>query len=85
LLLYNEKLNVDVDIETKGGEAEQLVDDFVKLEAQAKKWNVNVAVELWPGLPHVFHMFGDYVPQSRSAIQSIASFVQQQFNSTSKL
>jgi monoterpene epsilon-lactone hydrolase len=64
----------------KCGEVEQLGDDFVKLEAQAKKANVDIAVEVWPGLPHVFHIFGDYVPQSKSAIESIASFVHQQFS-----
>ena len=58
------------------GSIEILLDDSISLAKQAKSAGVDVTLEIWEGMPHVFHNFGDKIPDSKNAIEKINRFVQ---------
>lgn len=58
------------------GSIEILLDDSISLAEQAKSAGVNVTLEVWEGMPHVFHNFGDDLPDSKKAIANISKFIQ---------
>ncbi len=55
------------------GEHEMLRDDSVRVAAKAKADGVEVMLEVWPGMVHVFQI--RELPESREAIEHIASFM----------
>jgi len=55
------------------GEHEMLRDDSVRVAARASSAGVNVTLEVWPGMVHVFHVRG--LPESREAIEHMARFM----------
>jgi epsilon-lactone hydrolase len=60
------------------GTAEVLLDDAARLAARAKEAGVQVVLENWDDMFHVWQMFiGLGVPESRDAIDGIARFMQQ--------
>ena len=58
----------------QSGEAELLHSQHQALVARARAAEVQVVYESYPGMVHVFQMFG-LLPQSRAAMKSIAKFV----------
>ena len=54
------------------GEHEMLRDDSVRVAAKARSDGVDVTLEIWPGMVHVFQIRG--LPESREAIERIAVF-----------
>lgn len=54
---------------------EVLRDDGRRVAERAKAAGVAVQLEEWHGLPHVFHLFAQQVPESRRAIRHLAAFV----------
>jgi len=56
------------------GEDEILVDDAVRLAEKARAMGVDVTLEIWDELFHVFHMF-PFLPESKKAVEGIADFV----------
>jgi len=59
------------------GTAEILLDDAARLAAKAKQAGVQVDLENWDDMIHVWHIFtGMEVPESRDAIDGIAKFIQ---------
>lgn len=57
------------------GEAEILYDDSVRFAEKAETAGVDVEIEVWPGLPHVFQMFAPYLPQAGRALSSAGRFL----------
>lgn len=56
------------------GDRETVRDDSVGLAARAKAAGVDVELEVWDGMIHVFQMFPE-IPQAREAIASLAKFL----------
>lgn len=54
---------------------EILRDDGRRVAERARAAGVEVQLEEWHRLPHVFHLFAQYVPESRRAIRHLAAFV----------
>lgn len=59
------------------GTHEILLNDSLKLAEKAKEDGVDVTLEVWESMLHVWQFFADYVPESRKAIRKIAEFVTQ--------
>lgn len=57
------------------GSTEVLRDDSRRVAMNARAAGVNVVLEEWHGLPHVFHLFADYIPEAGRAIRTINAFV----------
>ncbi|WP_050424885.1 alpha/beta hydrolase [Bradyrhizobium tropiciagri] len=56
------------------GDRETVRDDSTELVAKAKAVGVDVELQVWDGMIHVFQMFPE-IPQAREAIASIADFL----------
>jgi acetyl esterase/lipase len=56
------------------GDAEVLLDDSNRLAEKAKAAGVDVTLEVWPEMVHVWHASAGYVPESDQAIARIAEF-----------
>jgi acetyl esterase/lipase len=57
----------------QAGEHEMLRDDSVRAAARARSFGVDVTLEIWPGMVHVFQIRG--LPESAEAIDHIAAFM----------
>ena len=55
------------------GEHEMLRDDSIRAAAKARADGVEVKLEVWPGMVHVFQLRG--LPESREAIAHLAGFM----------
>jgi monoterpene epsilon-lactone hydrolase len=58
------------------GTEEILFDDSIRLEKKARHAGVNVSLETYAGMWHVFQGFAPYVPESHQAIKKIGEFIQ---------
>jgi acetyl esterase/lipase len=56
------------------GDAEVLLDDSTRFAAKAEAAGVDVTLEVWPEMVHVWHASAGYVPESDQAIARIAEF-----------
>lgn len=56
------------------GDAEVLLDDSTRFAAKAEKAGVDVTLEVWPEMVHVWHASAGFVPESDQAIARIAEF-----------
>jgi acetyl esterase/lipase len=57
------------------GSKEVLLDDALRLERAARHSGVDVTLENWQGLPHVFQLFAPFVPEGRRSLQKLGSFL----------
>jgi monoterpene epsilon-lactone hydrolase len=57
------------------GEVECLLDDAVRFAEQAKAVGVDVTLEVWPEMIHVWQVFGPDVPESEAGVTRIAEFI----------
>ncbi|MBU2490036.1 MAG: alpha/beta hydrolase [Proteobacteria bacterium] len=57
------------------GSDEILLSDSTRLAERAQKAGVDVTLEVWPHMWHVFQSFGVMVPEARQAIDNIGAFV----------
>ena len=57
------------------GTRELLLDDSTRVAAKAKAAGVDVTLEPWEGLIHVWQLFGPNVPESEQAVARIGEFV----------
>jgi acetyl esterase/lipase len=58
------------------GSTEMLLDDSVRAQDRALQAGVQAQIEVWGGLPHVFHVFS-WMPESREGVQAVADFIQE--------
>jgi monoterpene epsilon-lactone hydrolase len=56
------------------GSTEMLLDDSIRAQDRAVQAGTHAVIDVWPGLPHVFPVFG-FLPEARSAVTQIAAFV----------
>jgi acetyl esterase/lipase len=56
------------------GEAEVLLDDTVRFAEKAKQAGVEVVLDTWPNMPHVFQGFAPFLPEASEAIERIGMF-----------
>ena len=52
-----------------------LSDDATRLAEQARSANVDVTLEVWDGMIHVFQLSAGFVPEARKAVENIAAFL----------
>jgi acetyl esterase/lipase len=57
------------------GDRETVLDDSVMFADKARAAGVDVELEVWDGMIHVFQMFGAELPEAHQAIASIAEFL----------
>lgn len=57
------------------GEAEILLDDATRVAERAKAAGVNVDLEVWDDMMHVWHVFAKILPEGQQAIDKIGKFV----------
>lgn len=57
------------------GDAEILLDDATRVAERARAAGVNVELEVWPDMPHVWHVFAKILPEGQQAIDKIGKFV----------
>jgi acetyl esterase/lipase len=58
------------------GQEEILLDDAVRCARKARAAGVDVTLETWEGMFHVFHML-PFLPETKRALDAIAAFVSQ--------
>jgi len=57
------------------GDAEVLLDDSTRVAGRAKAAGVDVKIEVWPEMVHVWHVFAKILPEGQQAIDRIGEFV----------
>jgi len=57
------------------GSDEVLRDDAVRMAERMRTAGCEVELEIWPRMPHVWHVFVPLIPEARRAIERIGSFV----------
>ena len=57
------------------GTAEVLYDDSIRFAKQAKEAGVDVTLEVFENMIHVFHTFAPLAPEGQEAIEKIAEFI----------
>ena len=50
------------------GDSEVFLDDARRLSAKAEAAGVDVTLEIWPGMVHVWHIFAAMLPEGQQAI-----------------
>ena len=58
------------------GDAEVILDDSVRFAAKARAAGVDVTLEIWDQMPHVWHAFAGLLPESDQAIERIGDWLQ---------
>jgi monoterpene epsilon-lactone hydrolase len=58
------------------GSAEILLDDSIRLAEKAKFEGVDVSIEIWDEMLHVFQAFADWAPEGQEAINKIGTYIQ---------
>jgi acetyl esterase/lipase len=62
------------------GSIETLLDDTTVLAQRAREAGVEVEVDVWDDMPHVWHHFAPILPEARDAIQRMAEFMHKHTN-----
>ena len=57
------------------GDAETLLDDSRRFAGKAEAAGVNVTLEVWPHMPHVWHVFAPMLQESNDAIEHLGAFL----------
>jgi len=57
------------------GTEEILLSDSVRFAMKAALTDVDVSLDIWDDMPHVWHFFWQYVPESKAAIQKVVDYL----------
>jgi epsilon-lactone hydrolase len=57
------------------GSDEVLLDDSVRIAEKLRRAGTQAELEVWPRMPHSWHLYARIVPEGRYAIRRIAAFV----------
>ncbi|MGE0596192.1 MAG: alpha/beta hydrolase [Hyphomonadaceae bacterium] len=57
------------------GDRETVLSDSIDLEAAAQRAGVDVRLQVWDGMIHVFQQFGEDLPEARAAVADIGRFL----------
>jgi len=60
------------------GDAETLLDDSNRLAQRARAAGVQVKLEVWPEMIHVFQLFAGFLPEGQQAVDGLGQFINQQ-------
>jgi acetyl esterase/lipase len=58
------------------GDAELLLDDATRLASRARDAGVDVTLEVWEGMFHVWHAFAEILPEAQRACERIAAWLE---------
>jgi epsilon-lactone hydrolase len=58
------------------GDDEILRDDAVRMAARSKAAGCKVELEIWPRMPHAWHLYARILPEGRKAIENAGRFLQ---------
>jgi epsilon-lactone hydrolase len=58
------------------GSDEMLRDDAVRMADNLRAAGCHVELEIWPRMPHVWHLFATILPEARQAIARVAAFLE---------
>jgi len=58
------------------GSDEVLRDDAVRMAERMRAAGCRVELEIWPRMPHVWHLFAPILPEARKAIERVGEFIQ---------
>jgi acetyl esterase/lipase len=61
------------------GDAEVILDDSTRVAARAREAGVDVTLEVWDEMPHVFHAWAGLLPESDQAIERIGEWLRQRY------
>jgi acetyl esterase/lipase len=61
------------------GSHELLLSDAERFAERARQAGVEVTLEVWPGMPHVWQFAASLLPEGRRAIHRIGEFVEAEF------
>jgi len=61
------------------GDAEVVLDDSRRFAAKARAAGVDVTLEVWPEMPHVWHAFAGLLPESDQAIEQIGKWLRARY------
>jgi monoterpene epsilon-lactone hydrolase len=61
----------------QAGDAEILRDDSTRFAAAAQAAGVDVTLEIWPEMPHVWHAFAGLVPEADEAVERIGRWLRE--------
>jgi acetyl esterase/lipase len=59
------------------GAAETLLDDATRLAERAKTAGVEVTLEVWEEMIHVWHLFAAMLPEGQQAIERVGTYIRQ--------
>lgn len=59
----------------QAGGAEILLDDAVRFEKNLKECGVEVSIDIWEDMWHVFQSGGDKIPESKRALENLHTFL----------
>lgn len=59
------------------GDAETLLDDSNRLAQRARAAGVEVKLEVWPEMIHVFQLFAGFLPEGQQAVEGIGEYLTQ--------
>jgi monoterpene epsilon-lactone hydrolase len=62
------------------GSDEILRDDATRMAAHMRAAGCRVEMEIWPRMPHVWHLFAAILPEARRAIAGIGEFLERSFS-----
>jgi epsilon-lactone hydrolase len=57
------------------GSDEILRDDSVRMAERMREAGCEVELEIWPRMPHVWHVFAPVMPEARAAITELGAFI----------
>jgi len=60
----------------QSGERDILLDDSLRFADKAAAAGVEVTLDLWPGMIHVFQLFGADLPQAREGIAKLGAYLE---------
>ncbi len=66
------------------GNDEILLSDSTRMEERLHSAGVEVELEIWPGMWHVFQIFAPLIPEAPAAIEKIGLFLCEQFHHNGK-
>ena len=64
------------------GSAETLLDDATRLTERARVAGVEVTLEIWPDMIHVWQLFAAALPEGQQAIERIGAFIRARTGAT---
>ena len=66
------------------GTEDILLDDSTRLAERARAAGVEVTLDVWEGMMHVFQFSAGFVPEARRAIATVGAFMRQRIESEAR-